>query len=137
MEYLGFLARACENFLAWRASLSLPDSKSKMSLNSHLKYRTVVSFPPMRCVISLRRRLLLLPVYMIDLLALASSYAPSFAGRLSKFSRVNLRHLDFIGIFHPLFMIDATHRLAYPLGQKLEGIANDGRIHEDNNRHGG
>lgn len=125
MEYLGFLACACENFLAWRASLSVPVSKSKKPMMSHLKYRAVGSSPLIRWVINLRRRFLLLPMRMVDFLALASSYAPSSSGSLSKFGRVNLRHLPFIGIIHPPLMIDADNRLAYPLGQKLEGKYGD------------
>ena len=96
--YLGILPCLVANFSARRASSSVPDSKSRNAANSHLKYQTVVSFPLFKWVINLRRRLVLLSVYMIDFLALASSYAPSSFGSPSKCSRVNLRHLLTIGI---------------------------------------
>jgi len=120
--YLGFLPCVRKNFLAWRASLALLLSVSSiLGTSSHLKYRAVMSFPSIRWVISLRRRLLLLPMYMTDFLVLASSYAPFRSGKPSKFVRVNLRHLAFIGIIHLPFMIDANYRLAYPLAKRLEG----------------
>lgn len=134
MEYLGFLACICMNFLAWRAPLSVPLSQSVKPRISHLKYRTVGSSPLIRWVINLRRRFLLLPMRIIDFWALASSYAPSFSGSFCKFSRVNLRHLPFIGIIHLPLMIDSNSRLAYPLEKRLEGIANAKSVREGNGR---
>ena len=131
--YLGFLLCVSRNFWVWRASLVLPVSQSPRWIMSHLKYRAVGSFPLIRWVINLRRRLLLLPTYMIDFLALPSSYAPSFSGSFSKFPRVNFRHLLFIGILPLPIMIDANNRLAYPLAKRLGGRAN-GTLFRSGNR---
>jgi len=136
LEYLGFLACACENFLAWRASLSMPVSQSQKPMMSHLKYRAVGNCPLIRWVINLRRRFLLLPMRMIDFLALASSYAPSFAGSFPKFSRVNLCHLPFIGIIHLPLVIDPNSRLAYPLAKRLEGMASGNSDRKVNSTNG-
>lgn len=118
--YLGFLICAKPNFWAWRASLVLPVSQSPRWIMSHLKYRAVGSFPPIRWVINLRCRLLLLPTYMMDFLALPSSYAPSFSGSFSRFARVNFCHLPFIGITALPFVIDSYTKIPYPLAKRLE-----------------
>jgi len=136
LEYLGFLPCFRKNCLPWRASLSVPVSKPAKSVSSHLKYRAVGNFPLFKWVISLRRRLVLLPVYMIDFLALASSYAPSSCDSLSKFPRVNFRHLPLIGIIPLLLVIDANHRLAYPLAERLEDRANGNSVTKGDNRNG-
>ena len=77
------------------------------------------------------------------LLWAAISYSPRLLGNLAIPSLVYLFHAvqpiltSSESALMPLpFMIDATHRLAYPLGEKLEGIANARRIHEGNNRNG-
>jgi hypothetical protein len=124
LVYLGFLLCPWRNFSAWRASLAVPVSHSPKWTMSHLKYRAVGRSSLIRWVINLRRTFWLLPMYMTDFLALASSYAPSFCDSFSKFVRVNLCHLAFIGILPLQLMIDASHRLAYPLAKRLEGITN-------------
>jgi hypothetical protein len=136
LVYLGFLLCPWRNFSACRASLAVPVSHSPKYTMSHLKYRAVGRSSLVRWVINLRRTFWLLPIYMTDFLALASSYAPSCVGSFSKFVRVNLCHLAFIGIFNTPFMIGANHRLAYPLGKRLEGIANDRMVRRGKNIYG-
>lgn len=102
MVYLGFLPRVAKNLSAWRASLSTLDSRSNMEQTSQRKYRAVVSLPCVKWVYNLRRRLLLLPLYMMALAALANWYAPSSCGTRLIFSKVNLDHLFCIGMIHLL-----------------------------------
>ena len=88
----------------WCLSLSLPVSRSSMDAHSHLKCLIVGNLPLIKWVINLRRILVLLPVYNIDLLALASSYAPSPSGKVLITSRVNLLHLLLIGILSSSYL---------------------------------
>jgi hypothetical protein len=85
-----------------------------------------------------RTDLSLLPMYNTTLpLALPISYTPvSVVERASIISFLNSIQVAFIGTVHPPVMIDATHRLAYPLAQRLEGIANGTRIRNGDSKSG-
>ena len=96
----------------WRLSFSMPDSKSNIELSSHLKYLIVGNLPLIKWVINLRRIFVLLPVYKIDLLALANSYAPSSSGKVLMTSRVNFLHLPLIGIIN-LLILEFDRLLGY------------------------